>query len=156
MSKACRCSAPLTRTKREKDSNAHMEVALQPWFLPRSISSTVFHLLPREYRLKMHDYFLAYGCLRCERRNAFYCSNGMCQRCCIKVNRRLGCCIRRRLRESARMRAATPPEDFFAAAKVARKLLRDLTPATRNDRRPRKYTGSTNPANTFFGPINRG
>ena len=143
--------------KRSSEAHRYAEVVLQPWFVPRPIAQTIIQLLPLEYRGKMHDYFKSYGCMKCERKKVMYWANGMCAGCCVTVNRRLRCCIRKRLRELAQTQTTNPADDFFAAAKVARKLLRDLVPGRKRGgkSREKKYINTINPANALFGPINR-
>jgi len=58
---------------------------------------------------KMRCYFGDHGCLRCERRDMLYGSNGMCEHCSVIVRGRSANCLKRRLKNVAAV------EDFSEA-----------------------------------------
>ncbi len=66
----------------EKQMNS---LIFQPWFVPRSTYLSIARLIPREYLMRMHDFFSRYGCLRCRSRTREYGSNGMCRPCHTEV-----------------------------------------------------------------------
>ena len=59
----------------EEQMNA---LIFQPWFLPNSTYRTIARMVPREYLLRMRDYFERYGCMRCGSRTKLHCAHGMC------------------------------------------------------------------------------
>lgn len=111
-----------------KKANASIEmIVLQPWFLPRSTYHAMARLISRKYVMKLRYYFDRYGCLKCERRDRTYGSNGMCSPCATKVSHRLKRCLKSGLRTSVH---TSDPQlsDLVSGAKMARGLLRDLIP----------------------------
>jgi hypothetical protein len=75
------------------------DVFLQPWYVPKAVYSAIRNILPSVHLAKMRYYFTDYGCLRCERRDVLYGSNGMCENCAARVRSRLVTCLNKRLRE---------------------------------------------------------
>ena len=59
----------------EKQMN---DLIFQPWFLPKSTYVTIARMVPREYLLRMRDYFERYGCMRCGCRTKLHFAHGMC------------------------------------------------------------------------------
>lgn len=74
------------------------EIFLQPWFVPKQTFLTMRKLLPNCQLMKFKYYFADYGCLKCEKKNQLYSSNGLCYRCNLIVRRRLVGALARRLR----------------------------------------------------------
>src|ERR1700678_1417605 len=88
-----------TPKKKSSYSSAEDEdLALQPWFLPRSVAWQIRKILPSVHLAKMRYYFDDHGCLRCERPDFLYGSDGMCENCSVVVRRRLANCLEKRLR----------------------------------------------------------
>jgi hypothetical protein len=102
-----------------------------PWFLPRSTFRSMVKLVPREYLMKMRDYFDRYGCMRCEKRDVTYGQNGMCRPCCSEVGRRLRRCLKARFGDPTTRASTLQVNEAAAGTKLAHKLLRDLIPAMR-------------------------
>lgn len=100
------------------------ELALQPWFLPARISRKVRWLLPPDFRQRLRDYFIDYGCMRCDRKDVSYKSNGMCRKCLMLVFDRLQ---RSEVRRSATRLQRRYGHEFVAKAKEAQKLLRGIS-----------------------------
>lgn len=121
-----------------------------PWFLPRSVFRTVAQLVPREYLMKMRDYYDRYGCMRCSTRERRYCQNGMCQPCYNEVARRLRRCLKRRFGAKRKLAVHTEVHQLLRSERIARKLLRDLIPVERAVPRSgqRKYD-PRNPTNSM-------
>jgi hypothetical protein len=113
--------APLPRKGRKRVANE--ELLFQPWFLPARIARMVRWLLPPDYRLRMHDYFNDWGCMRCGRSGVVYKSNGMCGGCVVTVFTRLQVSAKRRLAERSPRRYG---RQFIEKAEEARKFLRGL------------------------------
>ena len=116
-----------TRRKPElrKDQNTRLldEIFLQPWFLPQSIASAIRRLIPAHYFRKMRYYYEGYGCLKCETKVGFHCSNGLCRRCAQRVRLRLLFSLKRRHKLETRMGPHT-----FTRVVEAQRLLEDLIP----------------------------
>jgi hypothetical protein len=74
------------------------EVFLQPWFLPNDVSRQIRRLLPNIHLMKMRYYFEEYGCIRCERRDILYASNGLCENCAPLIRGRVVTCLKKRLK----------------------------------------------------------
>ena len=66
--------------------------------MPKPVSLQMRKLLPSVHLAKMRYYFDDHGCLRCERRDILYGSNGMCENCSTIVRGRLVNCMKRRLK----------------------------------------------------------
>ena len=83
---------------RQSEPNADQDIFLQPWYMPKPVSSQLRKILPSIHLAKMRYYFDNHGCLRCERRDFLYGSNGICENCSVVVRRRLANCLEKRLR----------------------------------------------------------
>jgi len=109
---------------------------LQPWFLPKRISRIIRWLVPSDYRKRLHDYFDDYGCMRCNRLDVPYKSNGMCLGCMSTVYGRL--------QESIIRRAADRPpkrygRELVRKAAQARKLLGEFSRKRGASRKAGRY-----------------
>ena len=91
----------------------------------------------------MRDYFDSYGCMRCNREDGVYQSNGMCKLCANIIRIRLRKCIQHRLGGSAEIASIGV---FTGAPKKASKLLQGISRGSGEKYRPRNQTGSSNPA----------
>lgn len=101
---------------------------LQPWFLQKRVAIAVRALLPPHYRRRLRDCFDDYGCLRCDRLNVAYRSNGLCAECFMKIIHRL--------KTSAERRGKDRPSHGYGRrlleeVEQARKLLREFIPKDR-------------------------
>ena len=74
------------------------DIFLQPWYMPKPVSLQMRKILPSVHLAKMRYYFDDHGCLRCERRDILYGSNGMCENCSVIVRGRLANCLKKRLK----------------------------------------------------------
>lgn len=91
---------PSSRSSRRRPAPAKDEdIFLQPWYMPRPVSLQMRKILPSIHLAKMRYYFDDHGCLRCERRDVLYGSNGMCENCSATVRGRLANCLNRRLKK---------------------------------------------------------
>ena len=72
-------------------------VFMLPWFLPKQTYLAVRRILPNIHIAKMRYYFEDYGCMRCERRDVLYRTNGLCEQCNTIVRWRLTQCLKKRL-----------------------------------------------------------
>jgi hypothetical protein len=113
-----------SRKKDDSRSFTIEELLFQPWFLTKRVADKIRHLLPPDYRKRMHDYFDDYGCMRCARSDTLYRSNGMCGRCMMGIYRRLGYSATRRSKDRLPRRYG---KEFMAKAQSARKLLRGFS-----------------------------
>jgi len=119
----------------------------QPWFVPRETYLSIVKLVPREYLLKMHDYFDWYGCMKCGSRSRPYDQNGMCRQCSTKISRRLRRCWKRRLKMLKQQARQHEMKHILANAKTARRLLGDMTIPALELAEPRRRKESVrNPA----------
>jgi hypothetical protein len=75
------------------------DIFLQPWYMPKPVSLQMRKILPSIHLAKMRYYFDDHGCLRCERRDILYGSNGMCENCSVIVRGRLANCLNKRLKK---------------------------------------------------------
>jgi hypothetical protein len=75
------------------------EVFLQPWFLSEAEYMAVRRILPPSQMLKMRYYFDDYGCLKCEKLNSMYGSNGLCRNCSIIIRARVVLALKRRFKK---------------------------------------------------------
>ena len=75
------------------------ELFLQPWFLSKPLYLAVRRVLPPSQMLKMRYYFEDYGCLKCTRLDALYCSNGLCRGCSVMVRARVALALKRRFKK---------------------------------------------------------
>jgi hypothetical protein len=92
-----------------KLGSAEDELFLQPWFVPKSAYMEIRKILPPSQMLKMRYYFDDYGCLKCGKLNALYCSNGMCKECSVIVRARVALALKRRFKKIG---ANVPKEPF--------------------------------------------
>ncbi len=115
----------------EKQMNS---LIFQPWFVPRSTYLTIARLIPREYGLRMRDYFNRYGCMCCRSRTGLHAAHGMCKPCHTEVSRRLRRCWKKRLKLLNEQAHKHEIKDIVANAKTARELLLDLIPSTATKR----------------------
>jgi hypothetical protein len=83
---------------RRSQPNPDEDIFLQPWYMPKPVSLQMRKILPSVHLAKMRYYFDDHGCLRCERRDLLYGSNGMCENCSVIVRHRLANCLNKRLR----------------------------------------------------------
>jgi hypothetical protein len=126
---------------------------LQPWFLPRHVSVAIRRLLPDEITGKMRHFFDDYGCLRCDRKDIPYGSNGMCYKCFDTVRRKLKWSMKRHSRATADRKDMRSPRDFLSKAELAKKLLSDISrhgPILRQTPSNR-ILGKPNPAREISG-----
>lgn len=130
------------RIQRKKRLTAD-ELLFQPWFLSSEIAQAIRVLIPPGYDRKMRDYFDSYGCMRCNREDAVYQSNGMCKLCANMIRIRLRKCIQRRLGGGAEIASAGV---FVGAPQNASKLLQGISRGRRQVHRPRRQSGPSNPA----------
>ena len=100
------------------------ELVVQPWFLPKRIALAIFHLLPPDYRFRMRNYYLDYGCLRCDRIDVPYGANGMCNGCKLTVYSRMVVSAKRRMKLRPELKYGN---DFVEDAEKARKLLESVS-----------------------------
>jgi hypothetical protein len=126
-----------------------------PWFDSRTVWHKIMKLVPREYLLKMHDYFDRYGCISCKRRDRAYSENGMCNACFTLIGRRLRRFVKRRFDNEGKIEGDPMVSHIVDSEKLARRLLKDLIPEGRvANRSNRKYL-QKNPAATV-GVLSRG
>jgi len=90
--------SPSSRRRRRARVNGD-DIFLQPWYMPKPVSLQMRKILLSIHLAKMRYYFDDHGCLRCERRDILYGSNGMCENCSVVVRGRLSNCLKRRLRK---------------------------------------------------------
>jgi hypothetical protein len=88
--------------------------------MPKAVSLQMRKILPSIRLAKMRYYFDDHGCLRCERRDILYGSNGMCENCSVVVRGRLANCLNRRLRNVGVV------EDFSEALGVCVSSAREI------------------------------
>jgi hypothetical protein len=88
---------PSSRSSHRRSASGD-DIFLQPWYMPKSVSLQMRKILPSIHLAKMRYYFDDHGCLRCERRNILYGSNGMCENCSVIVRGRLANCLEKRLK----------------------------------------------------------
>jgi hypothetical protein len=98
-------------------------VFLLPWFLPKQVYLAVRRILPNIHLAKMRYYFDDYGCIRCERKDVLYRTNGLCERCNTIVRWRLTECLKRRLRQVG-VAPRLGPSEMGRGLKLAQDLLR--------------------------------
>jgi hypothetical protein len=108
---------------KKKERLATEELVLQPWFLTPKVARTIRNLVPPDYRQRMHDCFNDYGCMRCDRLDVVYKSNGMCRGCMATIFTRIQGSAKRRLKDKSPRRYG---KEFVAKAAQARNLLRGL------------------------------
>jgi hypothetical protein len=137
----------------ERDKTDVDDIALfHPWFLPPKITYAIRRLLPPEHKLKMHDYFAAHGCLRCDEKEG-HCALGMCEKCYTKLHSRLRACVRKR---ASLVPANQPGSKYLEDARNARRLLKGFPAKMYVDAVSRRGGGYTinNPARAAFIILN--
>jgi len=102
------------------------EIFLQPWFIPKDIYLTMRSLLPSIHLLKMRYYFEDFGCLRCERNDVLYGSNGLCEGCSGLIRGRVKRALQRRLRQAGIRPDGHDTSAFTSRMLDAQRLLRDF------------------------------
>jgi hypothetical protein len=132
------------RTYQEQETHSD-SLILQPWFLPIKTARAIRALVPRDYRMRLSDYFAWYGCIRCEKKSVPYQGNGFCQNCAVKIHHRLARCVKRRIRSAEPDRYG---RKFLLDARHARRLLKGF-PATMWVN-AKKRMGTRNPARDAF------
>jgi hypothetical protein len=120
----------------------------QPWFVPRATFQTIAGLLPREWALRMHDYYDRFGCMYCRRRTYPYGSNGMCKKCVCIVSHRIHDCWDRRLKAFNKQAERSDVRRIVSNVRTARDLLQDLI-RMKQSRKVKKLT--SNPVNDLRG-----
>jgi hypothetical protein len=108
--------------KSVKPQSDHEEAFLQPWFLPNDVSRQIRRLLPNIHLMKMRFYFEEYGCIRCERRDILYASNGLCENCAPLIRGRVVTCLKKRLK-SVGVRESYQCEALGDCVSSAREIL---------------------------------
>lgn len=111
-------------SKRSKELTTAVELLLQPWFLTRPVAFAIQNLIPQDFRFKMRDFFVDWGCLRCGRRNVLYGTNGLCIGCIRTVYYRLLSTAKRRAKLKQQLHYG---KEFVAQADRARKLVEGLS-----------------------------
>ncbi len=117
------------------------EIFLQPWFIPKEIYLQIRSLLPSVHLAKMRYYFEDFGCLRCEKNNLHYGSNGLCEACSVLVRGRVKRALQRRLKQAGVPSESVSTSAFTDRMVEAQRLLRDILPNTRAPRRVRSNHG---------------
>lgn len=85
------------KRRTEADISIDDQVFMLPWLLPKQTYLAVRRILPNIHIAKMRYSFEDYGCMRCERRDVLYRTNGLCERCNTIVRWRLTQCLKKRL-----------------------------------------------------------
>ena len=106
------------------------QVFLLPWYLPKDVYLAVRRVLPNIHIAKMRYYFDDYGCMRCERKDVLYRTNGLCERCNVIVRWRLKQCLKKRL-GAVGISTQSEAADLGRALKLAQYLLKPFR-RTRN------------------------
>jgi hypothetical protein len=102
------------------------KVFLLPWFMPKQTYLAVRRILPNIHIAKMRYYFDDYGCIRCERRDVLYRTNGMCESCTVIVRWRLAHCLKKRLTDVGVMPSQSHFDGLGGGSKLAQDLLRSF------------------------------
>jgi hypothetical protein len=110
------------------------QVFMLPWFLPKQTYLAVRRILPNIHIAKMRYYFEDYGCMRCERRNVLYRTNGLCERCNTIVRWRLTQCLKKRLADVGVVSRLAQEVTTGRALSLAQDLLKPF----RRERRGRR------------------
>jgi len=131
-----------TKSSRPRPAKGHrsrlgrQELMLQPWFLPKRIARIIRWLVPSDYRKRLHDYFDDYGCMRCNRLDLPYRSNGMCLGCMSTVYGRLQESI---IRRSTERRPKRYGQELVHKAAQARKLLGEFSRTRKSSPKAGRY-----------------
>jgi hypothetical protein len=112
-----------TRKRQESLLN---DIFLQPWFLDKRCAAAIARMVPDTFRDKMRFYFDDWGCLICKTKTRRYGSNGMCQICVRRIQKRLLLCLRKRAGKSSIPSPTKKPAVEVERVASARILLRDL------------------------------
>jgi hypothetical protein len=104
------------------------EMFLQPWFIPKDIYIAIRSLLPNVHLAKMRYYFEDFGCMRCERSDVLYGSNGLCESCSSLVRGRVKRALERRLKQAGVKSEVRPISVFNKRMTEAQRILKDLVP----------------------------
>ena len=139
MSSRHKSKNPSSRRRHSKRPRANLngeELLFQPWFLPYRIAKIILGILPPDYRNRMHDYFDDYGCMRCNRLDLPYRSNGMCLGCMSTVYGRLQESMMRR---STERRPKRYGQELVHKAAQARKLLGEFSRARKSSPKAGRY-----------------
>lgn len=115
-------TASASQSFREQD-----DICLQPWFLPKPVMLEIRKILPSIHLAKMRYYFDDYGCLRCQKREVLYGSNGFCESCCKIVRDRVSRSLEKRLR-SVGVAASQAPESNDDPVSSAREIISRKAP----------------------------
>jgi len=123
--------------KRVSEIPSDDQVFMLPWFLPKQTYLAVRRILPNVHIAKMRYYFEDYGCMRCERQDVLYRTNGLCEQCNAIVRWRLTHCLKKRLvhvgvatplpREAATERGLSLAQDLLKPFRRARSGRRSKT-----------------------------
>lgn len=99
---------------------------LQPWYVPRSTYLAIRSLVPLLHIQKMRFYFEDWGCIRCQRKNVLYGSNGFCEQCDVAIRGRVTNSLKRRMKESQVLdkEAELTADDFAFRMTSAQRILR--------------------------------
>jgi len=88
-----------SRSSRRSAQSGDEDIFLQPWYMPKLVSLQMRKISPSIHLAKMRYHFDDHGCLRCERRDILYGSNGICENCSVIVRDRLANCLNKRLKK---------------------------------------------------------
>lgn len=113
-----------TKAKKKADPFMDDHVFLLPWYLPKDTYLAIRKILPNIYIAKMRYYFDDYGCIRCERRDVLYRTNGLCEGCNVIVRGRLVACLKKRLSSVGVLPTEKQIQQIGGGVKLARELLR--------------------------------
>jgi hypothetical protein len=135
-------------TAKRRDKIKDDDSLLLPWFLTRRATMAIRSNVPRNYQLRMRNYFDDYGCLRCGTHRGQHRGNGLCHRCSGLVLARL----KRSYQRRARPRISHYAKVLLNRAHEAEGLLRDLLhwQGTPSIKKRIKTSSSQNPALEVF------
>jgi hypothetical protein len=80
---------------RKNDRSMATAILFQPWFLPQRVTYKIHGLVPPIFWKKMRYFFEDYGCLICGTESNYH-SNGMCQKCYSRIEKKMMRCVKRR------------------------------------------------------------
>lgn len=127
------------------------ELVLQPWFLSKTAARKMRNLLPPDFRKRLRDMFEDYGCLRCDRKDVPYRSNGMCDNCMMTVFHRIHTSEYRRSKERMEKRYG---KDLVFKERAAKRLLGEFSElAGKRRRRARKIIDLGSPVAAAFETV---
>ena len=119
-------SGGVKQTRKSLGIPLNDEIFLQPWFVPKAVYAAIRRLLPGIHHAKMRYYFDDYGCLRCGEKRCLYGSNGLCERCTVRVRCRVVQSLRKRLKQAGVSCESPFPEGWDDQGRTARRMLRDI------------------------------